>query len=114
MVDKNVEDTTQELGKMLKFLLFGLIFLKFIYLFIFQVEALFEIDGIVSEESKLNYLVSQLEPSTHNFFPRCWKHLGYHNKQFRYKIFRIQNKVFKICLKKEKALELKNLLLESI
>ena len=32
-----------------------------IYLF-FQVKAQFKINGIVSEETKFNYLVSQLEP----------------------------------------------------
>ena len=57
--NKNVENTTYELCKVLKFLLFEWIVQIF---FSFQVEAQFQINGNVSEETKFIYLVSQLEP----------------------------------------------------
>ena len=49
--DKNVEVTTHELCKMLKFLLFGWTVQKFGVFF--QVEVQFKINGIVLEETKL-------------------------------------------------------------
>ena len=63
MVDdgKNVKNFTHELCKVLKFLLFGWTFLNFFFSF-FHVEMQFKINRIVSEVTKFNYLVSQLEP----------------------------------------------------
>ena len=55
--DKNVEDT-HELCKISKILFFDGSF----EIWFFQDEAEFQINGIVSEKIKFNYLVSQLEP----------------------------------------------------
>ena len=56
--DINVEHTIHELCKVLKFLLFGWM----VQNFFFQVKAQFKINEIVSEDTKFNYLISQLEP----------------------------------------------------
>ena len=58
--DINVEDTTHELCKVLKFLYFGWI-VQFFFFFFFQVGAQFKINGIFSGENKFKFLVSQLE-----------------------------------------------------
>lgn len=58
--DKNMEDTTHELCKVsVKIPPF---WMDRPEIWFFQVEAQFKISGIVAEETKFNYLVSQLEP----------------------------------------------------